>query len=192
MIQFIKAEKNVALDIIVPCYDGEWSSAYVTAPTAPDSEKSQDKGAFADCTNEWTEIGTSGVGYLSLTAAETNYDLVIVKITSSTVGANFPLIEIHTEATPALSSEMTAAFTTTDALISGLNDISVANILDGIIEGTLTLQDTQKIVLAVLSGIATGGGTTSITFRNTLDTKDVVVATVDTNGNRSAVTRDVS
>ena len=97
MIQFIKAEKNVALDIIVPCYDGEWSSAYVTAPTAPDSEKSQDKGAFADCTNEWTEIDTSGVGHLTLTQAEMNYDLVIVKITSSTVGANFPLVEIHTE-----------------------------------------------------------------------------------------------
>jgi hypothetical protein len=44
----------------------------------------------------------------------------------------------------------------------------------------------------VLAGEVSGGGTTTITFRSTDDTKDRVVATVDSNGNRTAITYDKS
>jgi hypothetical protein len=95
MILEYYALKNTAFTLSYPAYDGEWSSTYVTAPAALDSEVSKDKGNFADCSDEWTEIQTTGIGAITLTAGEMNCDLVIVKTTSSTVGVNFPLIVIH-------------------------------------------------------------------------------------------------
>ena len=44
-----------------------------------------------------------------------------------------------------------------------------------------------KSQAAALAGKATGGGTTSVTFRGVDDASDVIVATVDANGNRSEV-----
>ena len=77
-------------------------------------------------------------------------------------------------------------------LIAALNDITVANILAGIIEGTLTLQQTLRLALAVLTGEASGGGTSSIAFRDVADSKDRVVMTVTSAGDRSAVVLDGS
>jgi hypothetical protein len=42
--------------------------------------------------------------------------------------------------------------------------------------------------MATLAGKLSGAATTTITIRNSADTADVIVATVDTNGNRSAIT----
>jgi hypothetical protein len=61
-----------------------------------------------------------------------------------------------------------------------------------VVEGTYTLQDTLKLLLAYLGGKASGGGTNTVTFRDTGDTTDRVVQTVDANGNRSAVVLDVT
>ena len=97
MVIELKAIKGMALTVAYPACDGEWSSQYVTAPAALDSEISKDKENFVDCYNEWTEIQTSGIGTLALTATEMTADLVVVKTTSSTAGINFPLIVIYTE-----------------------------------------------------------------------------------------------
>jgi hypothetical protein len=63
----------------------------VTGWTGADSEVSIDGGTFADCTNEATEIGTSGVGYVDLTASEMNGDAVVYKLTLTNTGA-LPLV----------------------------------------------------------------------------------------------------
>lgn len=55
--------------------------------TGLDSEVSLDGAAFADCTNESTEIGTSSCLFLDLTAAEMNADTVFVKVTCTNTGA---------------------------------------------------------------------------------------------------------
>jgi hypothetical protein len=60
---------------------------------------------------------------------------------------------------------------------------------DGDIDG-YTLEEAMKICLAALAGKVSGAGTTSITIRSADDTADRIVATVDSNGNRSAVTLD--
>ncbi len=59
------------------------AGALYTSWAAQDSEVSLDGAAFADCTNEATEIGTSGIGYLDLTSSETNADAVCLKITTT-------------------------------------------------------------------------------------------------------------
>lgn len=100
MIVHLYAPLNESYTIVAPAQDGEWSSDYVSSPAGVDSEVSSGSGAFADCTNEWTEIGTSGVGTLLITAAERSADPTIVKISSSTEGVNFDLFVLSSVIPP--------------------------------------------------------------------------------------------
>ena len=78
------------------------------------------------------------------------------------------------------------------SILSDKLDALVADILDGVVEGTYTFQDCMKIILAYMASKATGGGTPEVKFRDTADTKDRIVMAVDGNGNRSAITVDVT
>lgn len=60
------------------------------------------------------------------------------------------------------------------------------------IESGYSLREALKVILSAVAGKVSGAETTTITFRNVTDDKDRIVATVDSNGNRSAVTLDVS
>lgn len=72
-----------------------------------------------------------------------------------------------------------------------LTAAGVDAILDEAVVSTYTMRQILQILAAVMAGKATGGGTTTITFRGIDDTSNVVVETVDTSGNRSAVTLTV-
>ena len=75
---------------------------------------------------------------------------------------------------------------------AGVTAAAVADaVLDEVVVGSYTVQDILKILAAAMAGKATGGGTTTVTFRGVDDASDVIVATVDANGNRSAVTLTV-
>jgi hypothetical protein len=63
----------------------------ITTWTGMDSEVSLDGAAFSDCTNEATEIGTSGVGYIDFTSGEMNADAVCYKLTVTNTSA-LPLV----------------------------------------------------------------------------------------------------
>lgn len=67
-----------------------------------------------------------------------------------------------------------------------------AEILAATVEGSLTLKAVLRIFLAALAGKVTGGGTTTVHFRDNADAKDRITATVAAGGNRSAVTLDGS
>ena len=67
---------------------------------------------------------------------------------------------------------------------------TVTEILGGTIEGTLTLQEATSLLVALAAGKADGGETTTIHFRNQADTKNRITLTVDTVGDRSAITTD--
>lgn len=80
------ARKNVAYRAIFPILDADGD--LVTGAAGLDSEVSKDQGAFADCTNEATEIATSsGMYYLDLTSTEMDADCVAVIVKTSTSGA---------------------------------------------------------------------------------------------------------
>lgn len=135
---------------------------------------SKDGGATAASTNSVAELDSTdapGIYMLSLIQAETNADLMVISAISSTAGIQLVPIMIFTKVVTA--------------------DI-VSAILAGVIEGTLTLKQAQRLMLAVLTGKVSGGGTTEVTFRDTGDSKDRVVATITEVGDRTAVTRDVS
>lgn len=63
-------------------------------------------------------------------------------------------------------------------------------VLDEIVEGTLTMRQVMRILLAALAGKSSGGGTVTLTFRDIADSKARITATVDTSGNRTAIVRD--
>ena len=67
--------KNQAFRVYLTILDADGDP--VTGATGLDSEVSKDAGAFADCTNEATEIA-QGMYYLDLTASEMNADAVVV------------------------------------------------------------------------------------------------------------------
>ena len=61
-----------------------------------------------------------------------------------------------------------------------------------ILEGTLTWEEAQRIILAATAGKLSGAATTNVKIRDTADSKDRIDATVDADGNRTAVTLDGS
>ena len=73
-------------------------------------------------------------------------------------------------------------------------DIFVLNnfSMDTIVEGSYTFKDILRLMSAVLLAKSGGGGTATVHFRDLGDTKNRVVATVTTAGNRMNVTLDAS
>lgn len=79
------------------------------------------------------------------------------------------------------------------ALINALNDLSADDVWDEVLHGSKTARQLLGITLAAFAaGKATGGGTTTITFRDIADGFNAIVATVDEDGNRSSVTLNFS
>ncbi len=72
-----------------------------------------------------------------------------------------------------------------------LSATGVQDFFDYVIEGTYTIAQYFRLIGSTLFGKIFGGGTNTIVIRDVQDTKDRIVATVDSNGNRSAFgTRD--
>ena len=89
----MKPVKNVAFTVFFPVLDADGD--LVTGAAGLDSEVSLNGGAFADCTNEAAEIGSSGMYSLLLTAAEMNADAVVVVVKTSTSGAKTTPIVLY-------------------------------------------------------------------------------------------------
>lgn len=79
----------------------------------------------------------------------------------------------------------TAGFTLTNAGAGG-------NPWSAIIESGYTAEEILRLIASVLAGKVSGAGTGTETFRDIGDTKDRIVATVDSSGNRTAITRDAT
>jgi len=65
-------------------------------------------------------------------------------------------------------------------------------VLDEIIEAALSLRQAMRLCIAAMGGKASGLETTTAVYRDSADTKDRITATVDANGNRTAVTLDLT
>lgn len=63
---------------------------------------------------------------------------------------------------------------------------------DEVVEGSTTFRQMLRGFAAVLMGKASGLATTTAVYRDIGDSKDRITATVDADGNRTAVTRDLT
>ena len=77
-------------------------------------------------------------------------------------------------------------------LIAALNDLSTTDILGMAYESTEDFQDFLRLTRAVLLGKTTGAGTGTENFRDRADGKNRVVSTIDSNGDRTAITTDAT
>lgn len=91
---------------------------------------------------------------------------------------------------PAQVKGMDANVLTASALATDAGEEIADAVADEVYEGALTLRHMMKIIMAVLAGKSSGGGTVTIKFRDTGDTKDRVTATVEADGDRTAMTLD--
>lgn len=110
----------------------------------------------------------------------------MIDIGSGFYGYEFSLYEEGKEYT---------VFIDADAAISGryqygtLDKIDVPDALSDI-ENNLDIKKALRLILAVLAGRSSGGGTNTVNFKNITNTKNRIVATVDELGNRLHVSLD--
>lgn len=158
-----------------------------------------------------TQVGVDGAGLTSIGDARlANLDAAVSSRSTVTTA------EVNAQCDTAISDAAlatAAALATVDANVDDiLADTGTAGVVvatasktgyalsatgvDGVLDeaigdGTITMRQALKALVAAVGGILSGAATTSITIRNNADTADVIVATVDADGNRSAVTLNV-
>lgn len=67
-----------------------------------------------------------------------------------------------------------------------------ASLLAAVVEGTVTVLQSMRLWNSAAGGKASGLATTTAVYRDLADTKDRITATVDADGNRTAITRDLT
>lgn len=90
---------------------------------------------------------------------------------------------------PADASDIAALI---DALPTAAENAAALLDLSNGIETSLTPRQAIRLILAASAGKISGAATTTVTIRNVGDSKDRITATVDSAGNRSAVTVDAT
>lgn len=131
-------------------------------------------------------------------AAATAAELAKVPKSDSTVTWNATaLASINAEVDAALNTAIPGSPTADSineriAALDSAGLLTLTGLLDAAdaIESNVTVRLAFRAILAALAGQVTGGGTTSIALKNAAGTKTRAALTVDSSGNRSAVTYD--
>jgi len=102
---------------------------------------------------------------------------------------------ILTDTGTTLPATLTTIDTNVDTIntnVSALNDISVANIFAGGDIDGYTLEEVLKLIASACAGVLAGAATTTVTVEAVDGSKTRLTATVDADGNRSAVVKDAT
>jgi hypothetical protein len=100
--------------------------------------------------------------------------------------------DVTTACTSSLNTYDPPTKTELDSAIAGLNDITVADIIAGVADGSYDLQEMIRLIFSACTCKSDGGGTATLHFRDSADGKNRITATVDADGNRTSVTLDGS
>ena len=93
----------------------------------------------------------------------------------------------------AVWNALSAQYNTTGTMGEKLNDAgSGSNPWTEVIEGSYTAAELLRIIAAAVAGVLSGAATTTITIQGVDGATDRIVATVDTDGNRTGITLDGS
>lgn len=122
-----------------------------------------------------------------------------------TAGANHPLMfpcPIPVASGARIACRVAGSTATEDTVPISLLCINQADIVpigdsgdlvwDEVVEGSYTARQFMRLMAAALLGELSGAATTTIVIRDASDSKTRITATVDENGNRSALTLDAS
>lgn len=110
------------------------------------------------------------------------------------VGGNTNIRTVEVKNQVSVNTNNTAGLFSIGSGLSGAQDTKLTRIhaLLDVIEGSLDHAEVMRILLAAAAGKLSGADGTSVLIRDLADSKNRIDATVDENGNRSAVTLDAS
>lgn len=204
--------KNTSFILPISLFSQADTKLIKTSPTLAvgDFKISIDGGNLANTTNLPVEIESSGELLISLTSAEMNGDIVILKA-HDVSGAEWcdASFFVYTEisSTDTLIANALAAYDSptnaemeartivaanyaTSSEISGLNNLSAQEVWQHIVE-TYSAEEMMRVTFAIFTGLATGGGTTHLEFMSVDGTRSRVTMTIDSDtGDRSVVAID--
>lgn len=133
-----------------------------------------------------TRLTATRAGYLDNLSAGAVATQTSVNTIDDFLDTEIADIKAKTDLIPASPAAVGSAMTLSNAGIDAIFDRT-----DGVETG-YTLRQALRIMAAALAGELSGAATTTITIRNITDTKARITATVDADGNRSAVSLDAS
>lgn len=119
----------------------------------------------------------------------------------ASMSADIAAVKVDTAAiSTAVDTEVAAIKAKTDlipAAPAAVGDIPTTGAIadavwDEAVDGSVTARQSFRLANSALGGKASGLETTAAVFRDLADTKDRITATVDADGNRTAVTRDLT
>ena len=128
-----------------------------------------------------------GVGTAAGTSTATLTSYATGKLTGTTEESGLTVAGI----TNSVWNAAAASYNTSGTMGEKLNGAgSAGNPWTEVIESGLTAAEVMRILAAAMAGKVSGAGTGTETFKGLDGTTDRIVSTVDTNGNRTAVTVD--
>lgn len=136
----------------------------------------------------------------------TDAQLAIILLLQSDLSATGSFTDAQLGNILGLAASLNASMTVTNSItnlvnlsadIGGAEALSAQGLATALldandIETNYSLREALRLILSTLAGKVSGAPGTTITIRNITDDKDRVVATVDSNGNRTSVTYDVT
>ncbi len=193
----------LATDAVGEIADGVWDEAYAGHTTAGTFGKLMDILRKANYVTEGSVAAggtpTTTSFRTNLTAANDTYDnQTLLFISGALAGESVPILTYaQTNGLITTQNDMTVAPTVADEFVILPDHVhSVAEIADGVhdeaVEGSETLRQAVRLIRAALVGKLSGAATTTVTIRDAADSKARITATVDEDGNRSAVTTDAT
>lgn len=139
---------------------------------------------FEDPMRHFTQVTISGVTYARLIEVINGYNVTFTPNTQWTArlqGSNNNIFDVQGGV---LNQNQVQVIPNNSA---GLIN---ADISEQTVEGTRTVRGALRLILSALAGKLSGAATTTVTIRDADDTKNRITATVDADGNRTAVTLD--
>lgn len=151
--------KNTAYRLYFAAWltDGTLNTGWTGAAT----QLNKDNAGFVDATNEATQTGTSGTGYIDIESGEMNYDCVVVKTTFTDTDAMPVITVLYPEEVGDINVDVTAynggAVPTPAA--TGVPDVNVTHINDS----ATAAANLAKSASCMVIGTAMTGGTQTTT-----------------------------
>lgn len=155
----IDHKKNSAYYLAVPMVDSATPSAFKSGETVTDTAFYKDgAGAWTSLaiTDTFSEIGTTGIYEIDLTASEMNHDQVIIKMTSGSAAASLVIFKMFTNDVDTLATQ-TSVNTIDDFLDTEIASIisslsTIAGYIDTEISTIMGYLDTE--IAALVSELA--------------------------------------
>jgi len=136
------------------------------------------------------DTGTDGVVLKAAGLAEDAVNKIVDQVWNEAIADHTTVTTFGGKNQKVVPSETINDYKADVSAITGasLSATGIDAIVDEVIVGTYTMRQLLTVFASALAGKLSGGGTTTLTFRGINDASNVIVATVDANGNRSDLT----